>query len=172
MDRAGKSAVIDRLRVALADVPSIVVADFQGLTVEATDELRSQMRAAGVSYEVVKNTLAIKAIAGTNMENLEPLFKGNSAIAFHNEEPALPAKILLDFAKKNAKITVKGGWADGTLLNAAGVESLSKLPGKDELRSTLLNVMQGTPRKFVQTIIAAPQQFVYLLKAREDDLAA
>lgn len=172
LDRAGKSAVIDRLREALTDVPSVVVADFQGLTVEKTEELRSQMRKAGVTYEVVKNTLVKKAIAGTTMESLGPLFKGNSAIAFHNEEPALAAKILLEFSKKNTELGIKGGWVDGNFLDEAGVEALSKLPGKDELRGTLLNVMQGTPRKFVQTIIAAPQQFVYLLKAREDDLAA
>ncbi len=172
MDRAGKSAVIDRLREALTDVPSIVVADFQGLTVEKTEELRSTMRKAGVTYEVVKNTLAKKAIAGTTMESLGPLFKGNSAIAFHDEEPALAAKILLEFSKKNEALGIKGGWVDGNFLDETGVEALSKLPGKDELRGTLLNVMQGAPRTFVQTIIAAPQQFVYLLKAREDDLAA
>lgn len=172
LDRAGKSAVIDRLREALTDVPSIVIADFQGLTVEKTEELRSQMRKSGITYEVVKNTLLKKAIAETSMECLGPLLKGNSAIAYHDEEPALAAKLLLEFAKTNEALSIKGGWVDGNFLDEAGVAALSKLPGKDELRGTLLNVMQGTPRTFVQTIIAAPQQFVYLLKAREDDLAA
>lgn len=170
MNRSEKSAVIERLKAALADVPSIVVTDFKGLTVEQVDELRSEMRKAEVHYEVVKNTLMRKAIEGTSQENLSPLFKGNSAIAFHADDPSVAAKILTKYAKSNEKLVLKGGWVDGQTLDAAGVEALSKLPGKDELRGRLLSVFIGVPTKFVRTLIAGPTSFAHVLTARKQQL--
>lgn len=170
MNRNEKAAVIDRLRTDLADVPAVVVTDFKGLDVASVDDLRSQMRNADISYAVVKNTLARAAIAGTSKENLAPLFKGNSAIAFHAEDPAAPAKLLIDFMKTHDNLVLKGGWVDGTLLDEAGVQSLSKLPGKDELRAKLLSLFKAAPTNFVRTVVAAPTTFVQVLKAREQQL--
>lgn len=170
MNRNEKAAVIDRLRTELADVPAIVVTDFKGLDVESVDELRSQMRKADISYAVVKNTLARAALAGTSKENLAPLFKGNSAIAFHVEDPAAPAKLLLDFMKTNDNLVLKGGWVDGTVLDEAGVKSLSMLPSKDELRAMLLSLFKAAPTNFVRTVVAAPTSFVRVLRAREQQL--
>ena len=81
MNRTEKAAVIDRLRTELADVPAVVVTDFKGLNVESVDALRSALRKAEVKYEVVKNTLARAAVAGTAKENMAELLKGNSAMA-------------------------------------------------------------------------------------------
>lgn len=170
MNREDKAAVIERLRGALASVPAVIVTDFVGLTVEETDNLRSQFRAAGVKYEVVKNTLAKRAIADTPMEEMNPLFKGNSAIAYHPEDPVAPAKIIRDFAKDNDKLRVKGGWLDGKMLDAAGVGQLASLPGKDELRAKLLSVLNGVPTKLVRTLIAGPQSFIGVLNARKQQL--
>lgn len=172
MNREEKSALISRLSDALSTAPSVVVTSFSGLTVEATDELRSQLRKAEVSYEVVKNTLVKRALMGTDKENLAPLFKGNTAIAYHQEDPALPAKLLREFAKANKALTIKGGWVDGALLDEAGVETLSKLPGRDELRSSLLRVFNGAATKFVRVLNAAPRDFVQVLRARGDSLGA
>lgn len=173
MNRTEKSAVIERLKDALADVPAVVVADFKGLTVEKATELRSAFRKADVQFEVVKNTLARKALAGTAKENLGELFKGNSAIAYHVEDPTAPAKVITEFLKENAKVplVLKGAWLDGEILDEAGVDALSKLPGKDELRGKLLSVFTGVPTKFVRTIIAGPTTFARLLQARADQLA-
>jgi large subunit ribosomal protein L10 len=170
LNRNDKSAVIDRLRDSLSSVPSIVVTDFKGLTVESTEELRAAFRAAGVHYEVVKNTLVKRAIAGTEMEGMASLFKGNSAIAFHGEDPSIAAKIIKDFAKKNEKLVVKGGYVDGNLLDEAGVIVLSTLPGKDELRAQFLSVLAAMPTKFVRTLAAAPTNFVQVLMARQMQL--
>lgn len=170
MNRTEKSAVIERLKTSLAEAPAVVVVDFKGVTVEQVNALRSEMRKAEVSFEVVKNTLVKKAIEGSSKENMGELFKGNSAIAFHAEDPAAPAKILTDFVKDNPKMVLKGGWLDGKLLDEAGVEQLSKLPGKDELRGKLLSVLAGAPTKFVRTIIAGPTQFVRVLQARAQQL--
>lgn len=170
MNREEKSELISRLSASLENAPSVVVAGFSGLTVEATDSLRSQMRQAEVSYEVVKNTLVKRAVMGTTKENLGPLFKGTTAIAFHQDDPALPAKILKDFLKGNKGLTIKGGWVDGTLLDEAGVEILSKLPGRDELRSSLLSVFNGAATKFVRVLNAAPTDFVQVLRARGESI--
>ncbi len=171
MNRTDKSAVIERLREELEGVPSIVVADFQGLDVGSVTELRDRFRALGVQYCVVKNTLMKKSVEGTDRENIIPLFKGNSAIAYHTEDPAAPAKVLTEFVKENDKLVLKGAWLDGNLLDEKGVEALAKLPGKDELRAKLLSVFQASGTKVVRLLAAAPTTFVQVLKAREQQLS-
>jgi large subunit ribosomal protein L10 len=171
LNRIEKAAVIERLRNELENVPAIVLTDFKGLDVASVDSLRSEMRKADVSYSVVKNTLVRAALVGTSKENLAPLFKGNTAIAFHMEDPAAPAKLLLNFQKTNAKLILKGGWVEGNLLDEAGVKQLSTLPSKDELRAKLLSLFKAAPTKLVRTIVAAPTTFVQVLRAREQQLA-
>jgi large subunit ribosomal protein L10 len=170
LNREQKTELISRLSGALDSAPSVVIAGFSGLTVEATDDLRSRMRAAEVSYEVVKNTLIKRAIAGTDKETIAPLLKGTTAIAYHAEDPGAPAKILRDFIKDNKGLTIKGGWVDGTVLDESGVEMLSKLPGRDELRSSLLRVLNGAATKFVRVLNAAPTDMVQVLRARKESL--
>lgn len=170
MNRIDKSAVIDRLRDSLANVPAVVVADFQGLTVEHTTKLRGQLRQAGVHYEVVKNTLAKAAVQGTPKASMAKLLKGNSAIAFHPDDPSIAAKVIRDFAKENDKLGIRGGWVDGQVLDVAGVQVLATLPGKDELRARLLSVFAGVPTKFVRTLNAASVTFVQVLMARKQQL--
>jgi len=172
LNREEKTELISRLSASLETAPSVVVAGFSGLTVEATDSLRSKMRDAEVSYEVVKNTLVKRAVMGTDKESLSPLFKGTTAIAFHQDDPALPAKLLKDFVKNNNALTIKGGWVDGILLDEAGVETLSKLPGRDELRSSLLRVLNGNATKFVRVLNAASTDFVQVLRARGDSMGS
>ena len=99
MNRSEKATVIERLKTELDGVPSIVVADFQGLDVGSVNDLRDKFREIGVQYAVVKNTLMRKAVEGTDRETITPLFKGNSAIAYHAEDPAAPAKVLTEFVK-------------------------------------------------------------------------
>ena len=154
MNREQKTQAIERLQGALASAPSVVIAGFSGLTVEATDKLRSELRKSGVSYEVVKNTLVKRAIAGTDKEGMSPLLKGNTAIAFHGEDPALPAKLLKGFAKTNPALTLRGGWVAGDVLDEAGVETLSKLPGKDELRAQLLSLFSAPASSFARLLQA------------------
>lgn len=167
MNRENKTALVERLKANLEDVPSVVVTDFQGLKVAESDELRRLLDAAGCKFEVVKNTLVKRAIAGTSMEGLNDLFKGNSAIAYHPEEPGTAAKLLLKFAKDHNKLVVKGGWVEGTVLDLNGVEGLSKMPSKDEMRAKLLNVMKGVPTAFVRVLNGAPTKFLQVLQARK-----
>lgn len=172
MNRTDKTAEIDRLKAALQGVPAVVLADFRGMTVEQTNSLRRVFRAEGVHYEVVKNTLVRQAIAGTRMEPLGPQFKGNTAIAFHREDPVAPARVLTKFLKDTGdqKASIKAGWLDGKVLDVAGVGALAKLPGKQELRGKMLSVFVGVPTAFVRVLSAGPAAFVRVLAARQAQL--
>ncbi len=154
MNREQKTQVIAKLSESLNVVPSVVVANFAGLTVEDTEKLRSQLRKAGVHYEVVKNKLAVKAVADTNKAGISAYLKGNTAIAFHSDDPVAPAKIIREFAEKNKNIKLIGGWMDGNVLDAKGVDQLATLPGKNELRGQLLSVFNGASSAFVRLLQA------------------
>lgn len=170
MNRTDKSEVIDRLRASLAKVPSVILTDFRGMTVEQSNALRRAFGAEGVTYEVIKNSLVRQAIIGTRMEGLSDSFRGNTAIAYHAEDPVAPARVLTAFLRTSDKVSIKAGWLDGRVLDVNGVKALATLPGKDELRSKLLSVVIGVPTAFVRVLVAGPSAFVRVLQARADDL--
>lgn len=168
MERSEKETNISMLKEKLAKAQSLVLADFRGLTVEADTKLRNEFRASGCEYRVVKNALLGKAVKGTPMEAaLDKLLAGPTAIAYSFEDPAAPAKVAAKIAKAEEKFTIKGGFVDGRALDVKGVEALSALPGKDELRATFLATLLAVPQNFVRLTIAAQQNFVFLLSARE-----
>jgi large subunit ribosomal protein L10 len=168
MERTQKEESIGALKADLAKAASLVLADFRGLTVNVDSNLRREFRAAGCRYQVVKNTLLGLAVKGTPMEGIASLLAGPTAIAYSFEDPATPAKVATKIAKAQEKFVIKGGFVDGKALDLKGVEALSNLPGKDELRATFLATLQAVPQNFLRLLNAAPQNFVYLLSARED----
>ena len=101
------------------------------------------------------------------MEVIEKLLAGPTAIAYSFEDPAAPAKIAAKVAKDEEKFVIKGGYVDGKALDVKGVEALSQLPGKDELRATFLATLLAVPQNFLRLTTAAQQNFAYLLAARE-----
>jgi len=170
MERAQKEESIGALKADLAKAASLVLADFRGLTVNVDTGLRREFRAAGCRYQVVKNTLLGLAVKGTPMEGIESLLAGPTAIAYSFEDPAVPAKVATKIAKAEEKFVIKGGFVDGKALDLKGVQALSTLPGRDELRATFLATLQAVPQNFLRLLNAAPQNFVYLLSAREQEL--
>ena len=138
MNTTEKKENISTLKDKLARAQSLILADFRGLSVESDTKLRREFRAAGCEYRVVKNTLLGQAAKGTPMEVLEPLLAGPTAIAYSFEDPSAPAKVATKVAKGEKKFVIKGGCLDGRLLDAKGVENLSALPGKPEMRATFL----------------------------------
>jgi len=170
MERAQKEEAIGALKADLAKAASLVLADFRGLTVNVDSGLRREFRAAGCRYQVVKNTLLGLAVKGTPMEGIESLLAGPTAIAYSFEDPAVPAKVATKIAKAEEKFVIKGGFVDGKALDLKGVQALSTLPGRDELRATFLATLQAVPQNFLRLLNAAPQNFVYLLSAREREL--
>ena len=170
MERAVKEENIAALKGDLAKATSLVLADFRGINVKNDTALRREFRLNGCKYQVVKNTLLGRAVEGTAMAGLEKLFVGPTAIAYSFEDPAAPARIATKVAKGEEKFVIKGGYVDGKPLDVKGVEALSQLPGKDELRATFLATLQAVPQNFLRLLNAAPQNFVYLLSAREGAL--
>lgn len=172
MNRTEKEQMIEDLRSDLAQAMSVVLASHVGMDVNTVGELRSQLRAKGVKYRVVKNTLVKRAIAGTDMEVLGDLFRGPVAIAYSFDDAADPARIIKKFAKDHDKYQVKGGYLDGQKLDEAGVNQLASMPSKEELQAKLLGLFMAVPSKFVRQLNAPMQQFVMVLKAKEEKDAA
>jgi large subunit ribosomal protein L10 len=167
MQREVKVETVAELKETLGKIASMVVADYRGLTVEEINTLRSEIRKADCSYRVVKNTLVKRAIAGTPMEGISPLFKGPTAIAYSFNDPVAPAKILDKYCSTQSKLNIKGGFVDGQVLKIDGVKILANMKGKDELRAELLMLFIAPAQNFVRLISAASQNFVYLLSAQK-----
>lgn len=170
MERTDKDSNIGMLKEKLAKAQSLVLVDFRGLTVEADTKMRREFRANGCEYRVVKNTLLGLAVKGTSMEVVDKLLAGPTAVAYSFEDPAAPAKIAAKVAKAEEKFVIKGGYVDGKALDAKGVEALSQLPGRDELRATFLATLLAAPQNFLRLTTAAQQNFLYLAAAREKQL--
>lgn len=172
MNRQDKSEEIGALKKLLDGAQLAVVADYAGLTVKSMVELRTELRKSQGRYRVVKNTLAIIATKETELAGLHKSLKGPVGIVYTKGDAAGTAKTVTAFAKANPAFKVRGGvLADGTVLNEQGLEALSNLPGKDQLRAMLLGTLMGVPTKLVGIFAAVPGGFVRLLAARQRQLA-
>lgn len=166
MNRAEKEQEVGFLRDALKGVEGLVLTSLKGLTVEQVTDLRRRLHDAGVSYRVVKNTLAKKAIEGTDLAVLDKDFKAETAIAWSNTDAVAPAKVVAKFKEDVEKFSIKAGYNAGQRLDEAAVDALAKLPSLDELRSKLLGLMQAVPAKLVRQINTPAQQVAGVLNAR------
>ena len=154
MDRAGKAQAIDTLKGVFDNAGAVVVTHYMGLTVKELEDLRGRLRAEGAKLQVVKNTLAQKALEGRAGEGADALFTGPVAIAYA-PDPVSAAKITTDYAKGNDKFTVVGGVMGATVLDTAGISALATLPSLDQLRAQLVGLI-AAPATRLATIISAP----------------
>lgn len=166
-ERSAKAEVVAEVTQAFANVASIVMADFRGVDVETVTAIRRDFRLAGMQYKVLKNTLVKIAVKDTKLAPMSVLLKGPTALMWSTESASAPAKLALKHAAEVEKFKIKGGFFDGQVLDAAGVEQLSKMPGKQELQASLLMTFLAAPTDFVRTLAAAPTNFLYVLSARE-----
>jgi large subunit ribosomal protein L10 len=155
LNLAGKKAVVAEVQEAAKDALSAVVADARGVSVTAITELRKEARANGVWMKVVRNTLAKRAVEGTDFECLSEAFVGPTLIAFSNEHPGVGARLFKDFAKKNDKFELKTASFEG---NVVDVELLASLPTYDEAIARLMSVMkEASAGKLVKTLAAVKE---------------
>ena len=154
MDKAQKTAVVEDLNGVFANAGSVVVAHYTGLTVAELSDLRSRMRAAGASFRVAKNRLAVRALKGTPIEGISDLFKGPTGIAV-SSDPVAAAKVSAAYAKDNDKLIILGGSVGTTTLDAAGVKALATLPSLDELRGKIVGLLVAPATK-IAGVVAAP----------------
>ena len=109
-----KQPIVDEISAVIKDAQSVVVVDYRGLTVAEDTQLRKQLREAGVSYKVYKNTLVSRAVEGTEFESLKDSLEGPNAFAVSTEDATAPARVLAEFAKKAPKLEIKAGVVEGT----------------------------------------------------------
>ncbi len=163
-----KEKLVERLSKQLADAEITVLVDYKGLTVLQVTELRAKLREAGVQMEVVKNTLMRLASKGTGSEVLIDLYKGPNAIVVSQNDPVAPAKILVDFAKDNQKLEIKGAALGGKLLSAEEITQLAKMPSKEEMLAKLVYTINAVPTNLVNVLSGVPRAFVNVLNAVKD----
>ena len=154
MDRAQKAESIEALKGVFADAGSVVVTHNLGLTVAEMEDLRGRLRKEGGAFKVVKNRLALKALEAEDGSDYHPLFKGPVGIAYA-ADPVTAAKVAAEFAKGNDKFKLLGGFMGDKVLDAAGVDALSKLPSLDQLRGKLICLLQAPATK-VAGVLQAP----------------
>ena len=154
MDRAQKEAAVAGLNQTLGEVNLVVVTQQSGLTVYESMMLRRKVREAGAGFKVTKNRLTRLALEGTKFQALQPLMTGPTALAF-SEDPVAAAKVCVEFAKQNEKLTIIGGALGEQLLDVNGVQALAKLPSLDELRGKLVGLLQAPATK-VAGVLQAP----------------
>ena len=154
MDRIEKREFVAELSTVFAETSMVVVTRNAGMTVADVTELRRKMRAAGASFKVAKNRLALLALDGTRFDGISPLLKGPTAISW-STDPVAVAKAAVDFAKTNDKLVLVGGALGTQLLDVAGVKALAELPSLDSLRAKLLGLLNA-PATRVAGVLQAP----------------
>ena len=147
-----KQPIVAEISEGIKDAQSVVLVDYRGLTVEEDTELRKQLRAAGVTYKVYKNTMMNFAFKGTDFEGLAPYLNGPSAMAYSTEDATAPARVLAEFAKKAKALEIKAGVVEGNVYDAKGMEAISSIPSRDVLISRLLESMQAPRANFARVI--------------------
>jgi large subunit ribosomal protein L10 len=164
MDLEQKRELVTELNAVFNDAASVVVTQYSGLSVTEITDLRNQMRAAGANFKVTKNRLTRLALADTPYAGLADMFTGPTAIAF-SEDVVAPAKVAVEFAKKNEKLVVVGGAMGENVLDVAGVKALASLPSLDELRGKIVGLLQAPATKVAGVVQAPASQLARVMGA-------
>ena len=163
-----KRAIVVSVNAAAAEALSAVVADYRGLSVSEMTALRVKARETGVYLKVVRNTLAKRAVEGTEYECLSDALVGPTILAFSQADPGAAARLIKDFAKDHDALEVKALAVGGVAYEAKDIDVLAKLPTRDEALAQLMSVMQAPVAKFVRTLNEVPGKFVRTVAAVKD----
>lgn len=147
-----KKPIVDEISACIKDAQSVVLVDYCGLTVEQDTQLRKNLREAGITYKVYKNTLMNFAFKGTEFEGLAPYLEGPNAIAVSTSDATAPARVLTDFAKTANKLEIKAGVVEGTVYDAKGMASIASIPSREVLISKLLGSLQSPITNFARVM--------------------
>ncbi len=147
-----KQPIVNEISEKIKNAQALVLVDHRGLTVAEDTELRKKLREENVSYKVYKNTMMNFAFKGTDFEQLADLLNGPSALAISETDPAAPARVLVDFAKKAKALEIKGGVIEGKLYDADALKEIANILPKDQLLSKLLGSMQSPIANFARVV--------------------
>jgi large subunit ribosomal protein L10 len=163
---AKKQEVVDELAGKLRAANSLFLTDFTGLSVKRMTELRARLRKAGVEYVVVKNTLAERALADSDLPDIAEFFRGPTAVAFEPRDPVSAAKVLADFAKENDnRPALKAGVVERRAISAEEIVRLATLPPREQLLAQLAGVLEAPMAQLAAVLEAKLQEVVGLLDA-------
>ncbi len=149
-----KKAIVANLVERLQAAQAGVIADYRGLTVAQDTELRAKLREAGVEYTIVKNTLTNFAAKEVGLEELEPVLHGPTALATSSTDVVAPAKVLVDFAKSNEQLEIKGGFVEGKVISVDEVKVYASIPSKEVLISKMMGSLQAPVGNLVRALDA------------------
>jgi len=167
-----KQAIVAEVNEAAGKALSAVVADYRGLTVGQMTELRAKARTSGVYLKVVRNTLAKRAMEGTDYECLKSALVGPILVAFSQQDPGAAARLLKEYSKTFVRLEVKALSIGGVLLGADQLDRVATLPTRDEALSLLMAVMQAPIAKLARTLIEVPAKLVRTVAAVRDQKEA
>jgi large subunit ribosomal protein L10 len=161
-----KQALVEEVNAIAASALSAIAAEYRGMSVAQITDLRAKARSQGVYVRVVKNTLAKRAVEGTEFACLRETLKGPLILAFSREDPGAAARVFKDFAKGNEKLVTKAVAIGGVLYGPADLDRLASLPTLDQARAILLGVLQAPAVKLVRTLAEPPALVARVLAAR------
>lgn len=163
-----KKAVVAEVSQVARDAHSAIGAEYRGLTVEELTTLRAKARESNVYLRVVKNTLAKRAVEGTDFACMQSALQGPLVLAFSMEEPGSAARLIRDFSKENDRLVVKLVAFGGQLMDAGELKRLADLPTREQALSMLMAVMRAPLDKFARTLNEVPGKLVRTVAAVRD----
>ena len=167
-----KKLFVKEVNAVAGESVSAVAAEYRGLSVAEMTALRKEARNAGVYMRVVKNTLARRAVVGTDFECMQDTLKGPLLLAFAKEDPGAAARVIKDFAKEHSALKAVSLSAGGQLLPASDLERMADLPTLDQARAMLLGVFMAPMSKLVRTLAEPPAMLARTLSARGEQQEA
>ncbi len=170
MRKAQKIELGGKYREKAESSAAMILTEYRGLNVREISELRDKLRKESVTFRVVKNRVLMKAVEGSAIQALKAYLTGPTAVAFHDEDPVAPAKILTEFAKEHEHLKIKGAVIDGQVMDVDAVKVLATLPGKTELQSTVvgqINLLLGTISFSIDALLS---EIAGLVEAREESI--
>lgn len=168
MDKNVKQEQIEFIKNVVANAECLVLAGLEGLNAAQVSELRRSLHDADVQFKVIKNKLARIALADTDAHVLSDDFVGSTAIAWSNDSPVSPAKVLVKFEKEFEHLKLKSGFTGKARLSMEGVSELSKMPSLEELRAQMLGLFSAPASNLLGQFNAVAQNLVGVLQAKID----
>ena len=153
-----KQPIVQEISECIKDAQTAVLVDHRGLTVAEDTQLRKQLREAGVTYKVYKNTMMNFAFKGTDFESMSSLLEGPNAIAVSKDDATAPARILAKFAKTAPALELKAGVVEGTFYDTDGIKVIASIPSREELLSKFLGSIQSPITNFARVLNQIAEQ--------------
>jgi len=172
LDINQKKQIAEDLQARFEKCVIVILTDYKGLDVAAMNDLRRKLREANTEYQVVKNSLLVRASEGNDVTLIKDQFKGPSAIALSYDDPVAPAKVLTDFVKDNSNFEVKVGVLNGKIIDFNGIKALSSLPSREVLLAQVLSTMNAVPTSLVTALSDVPRRMINVLQALKDQKEA